>query len=506
MPSIVNTNISSLNAQRSLGLNQSSLTASMQRLSSGLRINSAKDDAAGLAITDRMTSQIRGSNQAARNANDGISLAQTAEGALAEVTTNLQRLRELAVQSSNSTLSSTDRDSLQAEYTQLSSEITRVASQTQFNGINLLDGTFTNQNFQIGANASQTIAINAIGNAKSTALGVQQITLDGTLTGSLMDASEDKVDNGIAASSTLTISTVNGGKSDPVIYSANSDAKAIAASINMAAKGVGITATASNSVTLNGLTTSGSATGDKITMTLNGKTLSADGVTADDYSKLVQQINLQTESTGVVAAYSRTGSNNSLTLTAADGRDIVLADFQSSSADATVKLSKAEDSKAVDPLTTVKTVTLTSGASDTSTSVGTVMLSSSQGSIFTSTDATGDVFAQAGVNNSTLSSVADTKITSVAGAQNALDVIDGALAAVDASRGQLGAMQNRFTSVVNTLQTTAENLTASRSRIQDADFAQETASLSRAQILQQAATSMVAQANQAPQGVLSLLR
>ena len=506
MPSIVNTNLSSMNAQRSLGLNQSSLAASMQRLSSGLRINSAKDDAAGLAISDRMTAQIRGSNQAARNANDGISLAQTAEGALAEVTTNLQRLRELAVQSSNSTLSSTDRDSLQAEYSQLSNEITRVASQTQFNGINLLDGTFANQNFQVGSGASQTISISAIGNAKSSALGVQQITLDGKLTGHLMDASTDKVPNGIGASSGLTISTVSGGKSDPVIYNANSDAKAIAAAINMAARGVGVTATASNSVSFSGLSTSASVTGDNISMTLNGKTISADGVTKDDYSKLVQQINVQTEATGVVAAYSRTGSNNSLTLTAIDGRDIVLADFKSSSDGATVILSKVEDSKAVDPLATAVPVTLTSGASDTSTAIGTVVLSSTQGSIFTSADATDDVFALNGANSSTLSSVADSKITTVVGAQNALDVIDGALAAVDASRGQLGAMQNRFISVVNTLQTTAENLTASRSRIQDADFAQETASLSRAQILQQAATAMVAQANLAPQGVLALLR
>src|SRR5450830_927168 len=165
--SVINTNIGSLTAQRNLGTSQASLATSMQRLSSGLRINSAKDDAAGLAISDRMTAQIRGSNQAARNANDGISLAQTAEGALAEVTSNLQRIRELAVQSSNATNSDSDRASLQAEASQLTAEITRVASQTQFNGINLIDGNFANQTFQVGANANQTISIASIGNAQA---------------------------------------------------------------------------------------------------------------------------------------------------------------------------------------------------------------------------------------------------------------------------------------------------------------------------------------------------
>src|SRR3982751_1033763 len=177
----INTNLQSLNAQRSSGKVQDSLSTAMARLSSGLRINSAKDDAAGLAITERFTSQIRGLNQAARNANDGISLAQTAEGALGEVGSNLQRMRELAVQSANATNSASDRAALQQEVAQLTTEIDRVATQTQFNGLNLLDGTFTAQQFQVGANAGQTITVASIASARTSALGQ---TFGASLTGS----------------------------------------------------------------------------------------------------------------------------------------------------------------------------------------------------------------------------------------------------------------------------------------------------------------------------------
>lgn len=180
MPQVINSNIASLTAQRNLNMSQSSLNTSLERLSSGMRINSAKDDAAGLAISERMTSQIRGLNQAARNANDGISLAQTAEGAMGEIGNNLQRIRELAVQSANATNSASDRASLQAEVTQLTAEITRVAGSTQFNGLNLLDGSFASQSFQVGANANQTIDIAQISDARSTALGNNTLVMSGT--------------------------------------------------------------------------------------------------------------------------------------------------------------------------------------------------------------------------------------------------------------------------------------------------------------------------------------
>jgi len=492
--SVINTNIGSLTAQRNLATSQASLATSMQRLSSGLRINSAKDDAAGLAISDRMTAQIRGSNQAARNANDGISLAQTAEGALAEVTSNLQRIRELAVQSSNATNSDSDRASLQAEATQLTSEITRVASQTQFNGINLLDGNFANKTFQVGANANQTISIASIDNAQATALGAQELSTTGTAMNVATAAGASTVKNAVAVSTAMTFSTAQGGTSGVVTWAANSDAKTIAAAINTGAGSKGITATATNSATLSNISADGN-----VSFNLNGAAITATGVTTGDSTALLTAINASTGISGVVASFTTTGQTNSLTLTAADGRDIKVDTFKNSAAVGTGTVNFAG--------ATGTAATLTDGAAtgDSSVATGKVSLSSSKGAIST-VAASATVFQTAGVNTSAISSVAAASISTAAGAQATITVIDAALAQVSSSRGELGAYQNRFSSVINSLQTTSENLSASRSRIQDADFAAETANLSRAQILQQAGTAMVAQANQLPQGVLALLK
>ena len=242
MPQIINSNVASLNAQRNLNTSQNALNTSLTRLSSGLRINSAKDDAAGLAISERMTSQIRGLNQAVRNANDGISLSQTAEGALGEIGNNLQRIRELSVQAANATNSASDRASLQAEAAQLSAEITRVASQTQFNGLNLLDGSFLNQSFQVGANANQTINIASIADARSTALGSHILTTNGTAMGTATAAAAASAANGVAVEAGLTLAN-NKGVTGNISYAAGDDAKTIAAAINTAASGIGITAT-----------------------------------------------------------------------------------------------------------------------------------------------------------------------------------------------------------------------------------------------------------------------
>ncbi len=229
MPQIINSNVASLNAQRNLNTSQTALNTSLTRLSSGLRINSAKDDAAGLAISERMTSQIRGLNQAVRNANDGISLSQTAEGALGEIGNNLQRIRELAVQSANATNSASDRASLQAEAAQLSAEVTRVASQTQFNGLNLLDGSFLNQSFQVGANANQTINISSIGDARATALGSNVLTTNGTAMNTATAAGADNSGgNGVTVEAALVLSN-NKGATGNIGYAVGSDAKTIAA-------------------------------------------------------------------------------------------------------------------------------------------------------------------------------------------------------------------------------------------------------------------------------------
>ncbi len=382
MAATINTNVQSLNAQRNLSTSQNSLATSMQRLSSGLRINSAKDDAAGLAISERMATQIRGLNVATRNANDGVSLAQTAEGALSSVSNNLQRIRELAVQSRNATNSTDDRAALQKEVTQLKGEISRVAKQTAFNGTNLLDGSFTAQAFQVGANQGQTINIAGIANANIDQLGTWS-------------------------------------KSSAAV--------------------TGAAATAFTAITAGDLKING----------INIGAIAAGGAAPAQGTNVAAAINAQSDLTGVTAS--------------ADGAGLV---------------------------------TLTSNAAFTVAMSGTA-----------TTATTGLTAATTAlVAGSTNTGFANLDVSTTSGADDAILAMDGALKAVNSSRADLGAVQNRFSSVVDNLMTTNENLSASRSRIMDADFAQETANLSRSQILQQAGTAMVAQANQLPQGVLALLR
>jgi flagellin len=488
MPQIINSNIASLNAQRNLNASQSALATSLQRLSSGLRINSAKDDAAGMAIADRMTSQIRGLNQAARNANDGISLAQTAEGALSEVSNNLQRIRELAIQSANSTNTSSDRASLDAEAQQLIAEITRVATQTSFNGLNLLDGSFTSQSFQVGANANQTISVSSIADARATGLGSNILLAAGTVMGTTKAAAADLTGgNTIAVEAGLTVTTVNGGTSATFGYAAGADAKAIAAAINTNAASVGVTATASNSATLSGVSAAGT-----VSFTLGGTAsaaISAAITDPTDLTALVGAINGAAGVTGVTATFTSATAKNSITLTSNDGSDISILNYANTSA-------------VVGDTMAFSGVTLTEGGNDSSIKTGSVSLSSSKGAI-TLAGHNADVF---NTGSSTFSSMAGVTLTSAANAQLAIATVDAALAQVNVSRGDLGAYQNRFSSAIANLQATSENLTAARSRIQDADFAAETASLTRNQILQQAGTAMLAQANQLPNNVLTLLR
>ena len=483
----INTNVSNLTAQRSSDKVQLQLSTAMARLSSGLRINGAKDDSAGLAISERFTAQIRGLNQAGRNANDAISLAQTAEGALGSSGENLQRIRELAVQSANATNSASDRAALQGEAAQLIAEITRVGTQTEFNGIKLLDGSFSAQAFQVGANAGQTITVANITDGRATGLGSHAMTLDGTVTGNTKAAAADLTGgNTITIEAALTLATANGGTTAAFGYAANATAADIATAINSNASGVGVTATASNSATLGSLVSAGT-----VTMTLNGSAISAAVANPSDLTELMAAINGASGATGITASFTTSTSKNDLTLTTSDGRDVSVLDFNNSGATKTASFSG---------------VTLTGGAAtDSSIKTGTVALSSSKGQI-TTTGANADVFAIAGINTSSFSAVATLDISSAAGATSALTVLDSALAQINSARADLGAIQNRFSSTIANLQSRSENLTASRSRIQDADFAMETASLSRSQVLQQAATAMLAQSNQLPQQVLQLLR
>jgi len=635
MSSIINTNIGSLTAQRNLGMNQASLASAMQRLSSGLRINSAKDDAAGLAISERFSAQIRGSDQAARNANDGISLAQTAEGDLAQIGSNLQRMRELAVQAANATNSSSDRAAINSEVQALSAEIDRVSSNSAFNGVKLLDGSFSAQRFQVGANntANDAITIATIASARTSQLG-------GVGTSSAASTTGTATTTALAAGD-LTLNGFQVGASQLGTAPGQTTASAfsIAAAINAITSDSGVTATAnSNSVTGAAASVFTAIAAD--TFSINGVNVGAiaAGTTDDGQgANVAAAINAIATQTGVSAvADAATGA---LTLTAADGRDIKIS--LNVAAGATTAATQetdlaAQTGLAVSNIGVAGTTTVASGAFTTvvsttatdrykatidgltlidvaatgtnadaaamdtafatfaaahsgyvltgtfatsdaqitkadgtaivfnqavtdaagtgaaaggitsgavfgvaaatvvagiagisgtttagnfgatangdSTNHGTVTLSSTSadGIVWAGADATKAGLAASGTatatTTSTVSSIASMNVLTVANATSALAAIDGALSTVNSSRAALGAIQNRFTSVVTSLQTTSENLSSSRSRIQDADFASETAALSRAQILQQAGTAMVAQANQLPQGVLALLR
>jgi flagellin len=471
MSMMINTNLSSLNAQRNQSRTQNDLSTAIARLSSGLRINSAKDDAAGLAISDRFTAQIRGLTQAARNANDGISLAQTAEGSLASIGDNLQRIRELSVQSANATNSASDRASLQLEVAQLTAEIDRVATQTSFNGTNLLDGSFTAKAFQVGANVGQTITVSSIASARSSALGQYQ--------GFSLTNQSIGTANSTSAAETVTIGGVA-----TALGSITNDAKNIASAIN-AAGVAGLTATANATSVAAGtqaLTATASGTASVV---INGVTVSianAVGNASTNRANAVAAINAQSAATGVVATDTGAG----VSLAAADGRNVVVSGFAAGTATAA----------------TIADFGLAAAA----TTGASININYSAPSGVTGSVVFGGAFSNTTAIAATGTSVAGLDISTVAGANAALSSIDAALATVSSSRASLGAVQNRFSSTISNLQTTTENLAASRSRITDADFAQETANLSRAQVLQQAGTAMVAQANQLPQQVLTLLR
>ena len=387
MAQIINTNVSSLTAQRNSNRTQNELSTAIARLSSGLRINSAKDDAAGLSISDRMTAQIRGINQAARNANDGISLAQVAEGALGSVTANLQRMRELAVQAANSTNSASDREALNQEVEQRLAEIERVASQTSFNGQKILDGSFGTAAFQVGANAGETINIGLNTSMKKDAIGQVAIT---TGTVDVTDPDNDPTtDDAVSADAPLSIID-----DDFTIAVGDGDAVQL--------------------------------TGDY-----------------ESVQDLVDAINSK-----VAGASAWIDSDNHVVIASSEDLTIVTAN---------------------------DAATLLAGVATTTVAADTDFLTA------VSVETAGD-------------------------ANETIMRVDSALTSVSSLRSTLGAIQNRFESTITNLTTAAENLTASRSRIQDADFAQETAALTRAQILQQAGTAILAQANAVPQNVLSLLR
>ncbi len=493
----INTNVPSLNAQRNLGKSQSALATSMERLSSGLRINSAKDDAAGLAISDRMTSQIRGLNQATRNANDGISLSQTAEGAMQESTNILQRIRELAVQSANATNSAADRQALQSEVNQLKSELNRIANSTSFNGLKIIDGTFVTQQFQVGANANETIDISIAGMA-ATDLSrsfVDEVNLTASQgTGSAAAAATSLPATNTIGAQNLILSGTVGAATATV--GAGATAEEIAVTINDQSGLTGISARATNVITLSSLSSAGT-----ISFTLSSDTGSSALITASgsagDLEDLQNRINQTSGKTSITA----TVQGGTLTLTQKEGKDIRIEDFTNSTAGNQTFQATGADGNAI---------TLTEAGSDSTSISGTIEFTSNN-TFFVSSNvaaASGSIINQVANTNvsATAEYVSSIDIGTVAGANDAIDIVDSALATIDAARGDLGAIQNRFESTIANLQNVAENLTAARSRIMDADIAQETSRMTKQNILQQAGVSILAQANQTPQLALSLLQ
>ncbi len=503
MPQIINTNTASLNAQRNLNSTQRDSDTALQRLSSGLRINSAKDDAAGLAISERFTSQIDGLNQAIRNANDGISLAQTAEGALGESGNILQRIRELAVQSANATNSASDRRALQSEVNQLKQELERVATTTEFNGLKLLDGSFQAQKFQAGANENQTISVSIEG-AKTTDLANNTANaLNATArvgTGSSLAAGADAgTANGIGAQ-VLSVSSSLGNAT--VDIDTGDTAAEIAAKINDKIETTGVEAKARTTAELFNLGGTGTVS---MTISSGGEkaTISAQIDDVSDLSPLAREINSAAGKTGITAEVE----DGRLIFTQEEGKDILVEDFSTNAGTATASF---RGSAEVDG----DAVTL-SGApastTDSSRASGEITFDSSSSFAVSSsiTAAAGSVLDTATANTavgSTAEDVSGIDISTFQGATDALAVVDAALETISGIRADLGAAQNRLESTIANLSTTSENLSSARSRIRDADFAAETAELARTQVLQSAGLSVLAQANARPQQVLQLLQ
>jgi flagellin len=569
MAQIINTNITSLNAQRNLNTSQGALATALQRLSSGLRINSAKDDAAGLAISERFTSQIRGLDQARRNANDGISLAQTAEGALQSAGDILQRIRELAVQAANATNSSGDRAALNAEVQQLTQELQRISTTTEFNGQKLLDGSFTTAVFQVGANANQTIVANS-GNYQTNAYGNYRIgglsafkeggvgDLVAGTTGAGGDAYGDAV---LAVEGAADVSAVNGAAAAgefritsatgtfDVFYNAGASAADIAGAVNRTNSGVRATALTevvlgdedaaaggfaqNSSYTFYISTdysdpTGGSSLDPKYTA-ISFKTGGTDGTakvnSSDQLNAAVQAFNDAAGKTGFTATLVQTESGNwGIKLTSEAGKDLRIAnDSAAANADGTaldvlvsdISVLDGDDAGTVDNLASTLTALDSQGTwtfGDGTWYTGRVIFDSDKS--FSITTAVDDVFqdatapgaAAAGTYGAQLQTVAKMDTSTYDAALRTLSIVDSALASVAGQRARYGALQTRFENTITNLQTTSESLSASRSRIRDADFAAETAALTRAQILQQAGTAVLAQANAIPNNVLTLLR
>jgi flagellin len=503
MAQVINTNVLSLNAQRNLSTSQSSLATALQRLSSGLRINSAKDDAAGLAISDRFTTQIRGLNQAVRNASDGISLAQTAESALGELTNNLQRIREIAVQAANSSNSASDRAALDQEVQQRLAEVQRIATQTAFNGQKVLDGTFGNATFQVGANVGETISLSLGTDLRTTAVGKTADYVGASAYSASLNVGQQgtAVDTSALSAGDFSIA-IGSGSAVPVV-AATAGAASTQTTDSAFAKAAAINSSGVSGLTATADTTAvfafASIAAADYDLTINGVAIYTDhnaSVTNITGSSWASVVNANSSATGVSATFDAT--NNRMTLQAVDGRNIVISETEGGAAGAN-GLGATDDT-----LNNSSGDSADLAAGSTATVRGSVRLTAGSQIVLSGTAARiGYTATSLAVGSSALSTAS---VTTVANANTTITRVDSALTAVSGLRSTFGAIQNRFESTIASLAAVSENLEASRSRILDADFAAETAALTKAQILQQAGVAILAQANSQPQSVLALLQ
>jgi len=566
----VNTNITSLGVQKNLNKASDALSQSMNRLSSGLKINSAKDDAAGMQIANRLNNQVKGLNVAISNANNGVSIAQTAEGAMQESTNTLQRLRELALQAANGDKSDADRVSLQQEFTAKVGELTRIANTTTFGGRNLLDGSFNNVAFQIGANANETISF-GMTDISSTALkgeyseanvnGAALAGVTATATGSVLGGASGTgaavaalqvggtPGAGLAANASIT---VNGTKVDfatadlgddvakkindakiagvtatwddtttKLTINSTSSLEVTGAAADLTA--VGLTAVAASGKVASSISDKNTLLGQAGTINVNGKDVAwTAGQKIDDVLTLVKAVD------GVGSA--AIGADGRIQVTSKDGNDVVLKNVTSGALSSLGLSSGTSQAKlGADTSITLNGVEVKFKKGDTtdaivssinSASTGVTASKNSDGTlglfskkdIVISDGSAGTGLAALGLTAATTSSVtlettvSNLSILSAADSQRAIQALDGAMQQIDSQRSQLGAVQNRFASTVANLQSISQNSSAAKGRVEDADFASEAAELTKQQTLQQASTAILSQANQLPSSVLKLLQ
>ncbi|WP_193072769.1 flagellin [Pseudomonas sp. FME51] len=549
----VNTNVASLNAQRNLGGSTNALSTSLERLSSGSQINSAKDDAAGLQISNRLTSQINGLNVAVKNANDGVSIAQTAEGAMQETTNLMQRMRDLALQSANGSNSDTERSALQQEFSALSGELTRIAETTAFGGKKLLDGSMGNTSFQIGSNANETVSFGLSdtsaaalrgSHSSATVAGSDAAGMKGEVVGNVIRFGVTTGTFGAPAADETADLSVNGTK---ISFDEDADLAAVIDAVNEGTSAHGVTAvestgqisfTSATSATISGLGGLGFDV-DSIALAAPEDGTAIPGLAGNilvngNQVEIADDDTLTAIATSITEALAGEGKaevkDGRLILTSAVGEAIALADENDNegllgklglTAGTTqakleantsitlngteIKLDKGSDMEAI--VTAINTASTGVTATNNGGELGLFSqnnFSIADGAAGTGLEALG---LEAGSHTAVTqeSTVANLDITTAEGAQQAIQVLDGSIAQIDSERAKLGAVQNRFESTISNLQNISENASAARGRIVDTDYAAESANLAKQQIMQQAGTAMLAQANQLPQAVLSLL-